>query len=261
MSNESDKTIKTKNNENNIVSLFVDEWKSCDKGRLITGCWISGLILGSIWGVYVRRKYKLIQRKYNNENNKKLLQLSSNVNLIENSRDVTPKNESDMKDLRSKNGLKGFYKILQLSFPGKISYPTVYSGLLIGSLVMKSKFVSRVNDSIGIMGELVVKKEWNSLAIATMNFSITTVYAAISLSLIEYFKNKLSNCLRYYLTMNMQNKYNIYGKDRERLNVLEMTRKRSKQRSGIYVYIAFLYFNISVVMVILYCFRSIEKCG
>ncbi|ETO10617.1 ABC transporter [Reticulomyxa filosa] len=109
------------------------------------------------------------------------------------------------------SGLKAAISVMRLATPRMISVPSLWSALLMGSLIWKTRSQSSVNDSIGRLGEIVVKRKWNALAHTTMEFAVISVHAAIALATADLLQRMLSLSVRYYLTNSLQKKYRIKG--------------------------------------------------
>ena len=66
---------------------------------------------------------------------------------------------------------------------------------------VETTLVSEVNDSIGVLGELLVCRQWSQLSLATMDFAVRTAWCSLSTAAVELLTDLLSLSLRDAVSM------------------------------------------------------------
>ena len=221
-----------------ILNVLYETWMNDSKGQKIMGGVIGGVIIASIWGIYIKRQIKISENRENKlvtltrklpssfllknqENSENELNEISNINdrgisMMSQDSDIdeTPKEELEddykNKDNNNNDRYSNFKSVLDIGIPSIISSPILWSTLLSTSLIWKTSNISLVNDSIGYMGELLVTKKWKLLSNSTMDFALKTITASFAISTVSFLTNLLSLSLRDNLTIyfykNFENK-------------------------------------------------------
>lgn len=226
------RTRPTNNKRNDILKVLYETWRDDSKGQKIIGCWIGGVVAVSIWGIYIKRKWKSyevkpppITRRKPDSFLLKNREISEDIDgtdesketeddLIENEDDETPNGLTPFGDdeLPSNGDRKmtdsaAFHRILSLGIPSILSPPILWGSLLWTALIWRTSAVSTVNDSIGSMGELLVNKKWKSLSFSTMDFAVKTLTASFAISTVDLLSNLLALSLRDAVTMSLSRRY------------------------------------------------------
>eukprot|EP01084_Bolivina_argentea_P164798 286462_1 len=211
---------RKKRDGNDILNIVYETWRNETKGQKIIGCWIGGIVIASIWGIYIKRRLSLSRQKENETRITKklpssfLLKTDKNLELkfddcqSDIDHDETPQEETENDS--DKNNIGTFREVLDIGIPS-IQIPIIH-GLISTSLIWESSNISSVNDSIGKMGELLVCKKWVKLSISTMDFAIKTVYASLATSTVNFLSSLLTlllrnNLTKYFISSKFINKY------------------------------------------------------
>jgi len=216
--------IKTgpKDRRTDILNVLYETWRDEAKGQKIIGCWLGGIVVASIWGIYIRRRLRndsdgkpppITRRRpvtflsKNQENSEREAKDPEDDLITDDDDDETPQELSPSPQHLPRGDHSAFSRVFGMGFPSLLSSPVLWSALLSTSLVWRTSNVSAVNDSIGAMGELLVNKKWKLLSHSTMDFAVRTVWASIAISTVDLLSNLLTLSLRDNLTVSLQSKY------------------------------------------------------
>lgn len=223
---------KSARNGSDVLDVLFANWRSDSKGQKIMGCWIGGLVVASVWGIYIKTKIKNKNKQTlkitpkippsflkNQENSMQSEEMKvsdfkeRSVSLLSQMSDeeITP--HGDFEENQQKDSFSTFRRILDIAIPSVLSSPILWSTLLSTSLIYKSSCTSLINDHIGDLGELLVCKRWKLLSDKTMDFAIIAVKTSFSIATTSLLSNLLTLSLNDNLFHFISKKYKVSEKN------------------------------------------------
>jgi len=205
---------KPKERRSDVLNVLYESWRDESKGQRILVGWVAGLVTASLCGIYIKRRMRALTPKPPPKITRKqpssfLLSHSNPANTDEkddeSTSDVDDEHiEAELDHITPSDNFahrEGTSGLLRLAMPSVISAPILWGLLLGSSLLWKTSLVSEVNDSIGVLGELLVHRQWRQLSLATMDFAVKTAWCSLSTSAVELLTDLLSLSLRDAVSM------------------------------------------------------------
>lgn len=77
--------------ENGLINIMVREWKEDSKAHRIIGFWVGGLVIATVWGIYIRQRHKRQNLLNSSKNKEKIVDCTPkhpNLNEMNEEKDI-----------------------------------------------------------------------------------------------------------------------------------------------------------------------------